>query len=291
MSASGTIAELEYFETVDSSGSINTMSGIEDGRRLVNGCAQSQSLQTPYEADTVVYGTMFTVQTHADPISILTMEISASPLEAAMDVEVYTKLGDYKGAENDPLQWTKIVDTSVNPGREGRGTIIPKNVFESFTMNKNELRAFFVSLKTSDLRYKRADDIASGQTYVSDGYLSVNAGVGLADYGFGDQIFPSRLFNGIFYYAYATDCNAPSSKLLVTYSFHARPKGGARSRSEIIEEMNKLVGDAVQDVIDSESMSNLRDEHKIGLESIDTVTSISEKGKLTKFHLCVNKMQ
>lgn len=243
-----------------------------------HGCVTTQNLQTPYEADTVVYGTMFTVQTHDDPISMLTMEISANPISSDMDVEIYTKLGDFKGAISDPLQWRQIVDTSVTHAREGRGTIIPMEKFESFTMNPNELRSFFISLKTSDLRYRRADDLETGQPFVSDGYLSLNVGIGLAQYGFGNKFFPSRVFSGIFHYTYSTDCDAPSSTTLVTYSFHARPKGRGASKTEIVEELHKTVGRVVRGIL--KDMSNLRDEHKIGVENIDTVISISEQGTL-----------
>ena len=41
---------------------------------------------------------MFTVQPHDDLISMLTMEISANPISSDMDVEIYTKLEDFKGA-------------------------------------------------------------------------------------------------------------------------------------------------------------------------------------------------
>lgn len=252
----------------------NLQSGIE-------GCVQSQSLQTPFEADTVVFGTMYTVLSHADPISMLTMEISANPVATTMDVKIYTKLGDYKGAEADSEQWTQIVDTTLTPSREGRGTIIPTSDFDSFIMNPNELRAFFVSLKSSDLRYKRAEGLGEGQPFVSDGYLSVNVGIGVAEPDFGNQIFPERMFSGIFHYTHATNCDTPSSKSLVMYSFHARPQGGAASREDIIAELDKRVRDAVEEII-STDMVELRDEHDIRFESISTVTSNLEEGKLDK---------
>lgn len=247
------------------------------GRTLSNDCVQIQRLQTPFEADTVVYGTMFTVQTSSDSITVLSMEISANPVGTEMDVAIYTKLGDYVGVETDPSQWEKIVDASLTPAREGHGTPIPEDQFKNFTMGKNELRAFFVSLKSSDLRYKRsADGTEAGQPFVSDGYLSVNSGIGLAEYGFSNQIFPSRLFSGIFYYSHATDCSAPSSKVLVTYSFLARSKESAVSRDQLIDELNSLVDGAVKSLLDSD-LSTIRDEYKTEVETVTSATSISEQ--------------
>jgi hypothetical protein len=212
---------------------------------------------------------------------MVTMEISANPIATTMDVEVYTKLGDYKGSEANSEMWTKIVDTTLTPDREGRGTIIPTSEFASFIMHPNELRAFFVSLKSSDLRYNRAEGLGQGEPFVSDGYLSINVGVGVAGHGFGNQIFPDRMFSGIFHYSHATSCDNPSSKALVTYSFHARPKGGAASRTDIIEELDERVREAVEEII-STDMAELRDKHDIRFESIDTVTSNLEKGTLNK---------
>jgi hypothetical protein len=248
-----------------------------------NGCVSSRSLQSPIEADTVVIGTMFTVKTFDDPINLLTMEITANPIGTSMDVEIYTKLGDYQGAENDPTQWEKVVDTAVTPAHEGRGTLIPQEDFANFTMNPHELHSFFVSLKTSDLRYKSDDNFGRGQQFVSDGYLSVNAGIGLPNYGFGTEFFPSRLFCGIFHYTYATDCKAPTSKASVSYSFHVELKGNGASESEMIDEMNSLVGTSIQSILDN--MATLRDEHVIRVERIDTAAvSESEQGRLRLVH-------
>jgi hypothetical protein len=249
----------------------------EDFRHLQgqDGCVSSSRLQTPMEADTVVIGTMFTVKTFDDAINLLTMEIAANPIDTNMDVEIYTKPGDFQGAENDPTQWQKVVDTTVAPASEGRGTLIPPEDFMNFTMHPNELHSFFVSLKTSDLRYKRADNIETGQQFVSDGYLSVNAGIGLSNYGFGTEFFPSRLFCGIFHYTYATDCDAPTSKTSVSYSFHVELGKGA-TKSEIIDEINSLVGRSLRSIL--ESMATLRIEHDMRVERVDTA-AISESGQ------------
>jgi hypothetical protein len=248
-------------------------------RSLATGCVQAKSLQTPFDADTVVYGTMFTVTTHADPIEMLTMEISANPIGAGMDIEIYTKIGDFTGAENDPSQWKQIVNTTLVPAREGHGTIIPTTEFKSIKMNENEIHAFLVTLKTSDLRYKRsADNMNLGQAFVSDAYLSINSGIGISQYGFSSNIFPSRLFTGIFHYTHPSDCSDPTSKLLITYSFHARPKGStSMSKAQIIEEINSQVDRSVNDLLNS-GLSTVRDEYNVTVVSVDSVAATTQEG-------------
>jgi hypothetical protein len=248
-------------------------------RFLAAVCDEPMSLVTSFEADTVVYGTMFTIQSKSEPIDVVTMEISANPIGTEMDVEIYTKLGDFVGSEKDSTQWTKIVDTSVIPAREGRGTIIPPSEFKTISMLSNELRAFFISLKTSDLRYKRDESGGnSGRTYVSDGYLSINSGVGIGAYGFNDQIFPSRLFTGIMHYTHKTDCAARKSKLLVSYSYHVRPKGNAvLSKTDISTELTNLGGEAFGAILDTE-LSSIRDKYQLQVEGLSCTFSNLKRG-------------
>lgn len=263
--------------------------GINTGERDLqgaHGCIQAAHLQSPFPADTVAYGTMFTVQTHGDPVSIVTMEILANPVDSAMDVEIYTKEGDYQGAEADVTKWMQIVNTSVLPAREGRGTVIPMEDFSGVTMAPGEIRAFFVSLKSSDLRYRRAVNFQTGLPFHSDGYLSMNVGIGLADPGFGDRIYPNRMFSGMIHYTHTTDCNAPKSKSQTVYSFYAVPKGKAASKAEMTDEINKSVGDAIQNILDSD-MSNLRDDHSLSVQKVESEISVMENGKFESYDFVI----
>jgi hypothetical protein len=262
-----------------------------EDRVLTALCDEPMSLVTSFEADTVVYGTMFTIESKSEPIDVHTMEISANPIGTEMDVEIYTKVGDFVGSEKDPLQWTKIVDTSVIPAREGRGTIIPPSAFQTISMLSNELRAFFISLKTSDLRYKRDEnDGDPGHIFASDGYLSIRAGVGIGEYGFNDQIFPSRLFTGIIHYTHKTDCAAKKSKVLITYSYHVRPKGNAvLSKTDIANELTTLVEEGFAAILDTE-LSSIRNQYQLQVDSLKCTFSNLKRGRKIKilFHQRAN---
>ena len=60
------------------------------------------------------------------------------------------------------------------------------------------------SLQSPDLRYRRTENMTTNQQFVSDAFLSVNAGLWLSTYGFGGHFFPSRLFPAIIHYTYPT---------------------------------------------------------------------------------------
>jgi hypothetical protein len=258
--------------------SLGTIDGLSDnddrGLESTLSCIRPKSLDTPYVPDTVAYGTMFNIQSRTQAINIITMEVIANPTGEEMDVEIYTKLGSYVGAENDEAQWVKVCHTTVIPAREGRGTLIPESDFDSFTMNPNELRAFYVTLRTSDLRYRRGDGIADGLTVASDGFLDLKLGIGLSGYGFGSAVFESRMFAGVFHYNYSTNCQAPSSLQQVAYSFNVRPKDISLTQSEINAELSRLVKESVDSILGSD-LKYYQDAFDVKIQSVETFPSIT----------------
>jgi hypothetical protein len=252
---------------------------LEGPRTLSKQCNHMMSLETSLESDTVVYGTMFTVESKDDPITILTFEIFANPLGTNIDLQIFTKSGDFVGAENDSTQWTKIVDTSLFPAREGRGTIIPTNKFQNVTMEgRNELHAFFVSLKTADLRYMRDEQERDvGETFISDNFLSIKSGIGISEYGFGNQIVSSRLFTGIIHYSHKEKCADSSSQATISYSFYSQAYG-----TESIDEISYMLDYSLTNIL-STALSAFRNEFKIAVESTTCAESALEKGKSTHF--------
>jgi hypothetical protein len=234
--------------------------------RALAQCERTASLTTSFQADTVAVGTMFTVQTHADPISIITMEVSANPVnEDGMDIEIYTKAGNYAGFENKMSEWDLVTKAVVIPEREGRGTLIPEDAFSDVKMAAGELRSFYVTLKTSDLRYSRTNE---NTTLSTDGYLSVFAGIGLADYKFSDRFFDGRFFNGIFHYNRMTDCDEPSAKASMTFKFYVQPHERTEVK-ELINQFNIKVAASVRYLLDTSVMA-LRDTHSLKLAGVDS---------------------
>jgi len=259
----------------------------EDGKV----CTKAESLLTPLDVDVTAFGTMFTIVTKDDPIDILALEFFANPTAKTLQVEIYTKLGDYKGFEDNSTVWEKIANIAIAaPPSDRHSLLIPMSDFKAFTMNPNELRAMFITLQTSDLRYKYGSGLQQGQTFYSDGYLSVNVGIGHANYGFGKRIFPARLFSGAIHYSHHADCTMPRSKSMVHFTYYTRPRNEAMKRIEMVNELDRLVRKSISDIL-NEDMLELREEKGIMLESIETDSSIEheeqEKCPVNGWSACV----
>jgi hypothetical protein len=245
--------------------------------RALTECERTSSLTTSFHADTVAVGTMFTVKTHNDPISILTMEISANPVNiTGMDVEIYTKVGNFTGFENNATAWQLVTKTNVIPAREGRGTLIPEDSFIPVNMTAGELRSFYVTLKTSDLRYTRAKDISDGEPFSTDGYLSVNVGVGLSEYHFSKSLFKGRLFNGIFHYTHLTNCDEPIEMVVIPLKFSVRPQTEVRI-ADVIDQFNDLVKGSLQIILDT-IMVDMKDKHSLKIDNVQSKSITDAKG-------------
>jgi hypothetical protein len=54
------------------------MNSSDDDFKTPGRCEQVETLATPFEPDTVVFGTMFTVESKSAPIIILTMDFTAN---------------------------------------------------------------------------------------------------------------------------------------------------------------------------------------------------------------------
>jgi hypothetical protein len=170
-------------------------------------CSKISSLQTNLDGDTSGFGAMFTVRSKSAPLKLVTLAFSTLDVPGAGNVEVtvYTKLGDYTGHENSPSVWTLISEATLVASPQGTGTIIPQANFEPVTMEPDQVRAFYVTLKTMDLRYaidkRRIGDVAQ-----QDDYLEIRVGAGLLEYPFSIFLFEPRLFGGTFHYAVLVDC-------------------------------------------------------------------------------------
>jgi hypothetical protein len=256
--------------------SMDEEKSIQQRQVVEEKCIRTSSLGTPMDADTQAFGTMFTVESQADAMQIIAMEIHAvSPANQTddMSVEVYTRLGDYSAVVNAPNMWTKIVDTTVAPGRQGRGILIPESDFKKVTMQSGELRSFYVTLKESNLRYT-STNVTAGTEISSDGMLQVNVGVGLSQYGFQLPVFPGRTFNGRFYYTHVTDCQLPRIKTPVVYTVHVRSRPQMnRRRVDLQAALNDLTKTTMETIIQGIVLKDLRDKCALSLDDIDTMSS------------------
>ena len=223
-------------------------------------CTATTSLLTSFRSDMQAYGVMFTVQSKETPITILTMEFSAMiTTNDAVHIMVYTKPGDYHGYQAIPNAWTRLVDLDIIPARTGRGTIIPLADFVPVLLGINDLRSFYVTLDTPNLRYTGASGVQTGKPYAQDDALQIHAGAGLLEYPFSANLFEPRLFNGAIHYRRHVPCNSQQEPSDVTVPFVFLVQydgnssgGGGLVDSVLLDSINTAVQSSMRDMLEND---------------------------------------
>jgi hypothetical protein len=186
---------------------------------------------------------------------------------------VYTKLGDYQGHESGPSAWTLISEATlvVSPQGTTTGTIIPQANFEPIIiMEPNELRAFYVTLTTMNLRYA-VDQRRIGDVAQQDEFLQFRVGAGLLEYPFSVFLFEPRLFSGAFYYGVLVDCKDLLQVSRVALEFVLR-REKIFNATEIQSHVNVVLKASIIDLIGTDQI--LKDYKTLyDLELVDVIDS------------------
>jgi hypothetical protein len=204
-------------------------------------CTNVASLETTMEGGTGSYGNMFTVTAKAR-LAVTTVDMNIGSTDQIY-VEVFTKEGTYKGFEEDPGAWTRVSATNVTGSGTGIGTSIPYQDFTAVNMLENQTWAFYVTLSTADIKYSRTS-VELGDPFVSDDYISISAGAGLAAPDFGGSLFEPRAFNGKVYYRYEQEC-AHNISTTVLYNFIVQ-YAESKSEDEVVMVVDEIVLKTVQ---------------------------------------------
>lgn len=237
-------------------------------------CADNQILTTLLNGTTGAYGNMFTVTAKATPIRITTLSFHTRNQDEDVTVLVYTKQGNFVGFENEPRAWRKISDVSLRGAGPGYASKIPFQDFEPVFVFPNQTAAFYITLKTADMLYSLTNSTL-GSTVVSNNYLDVNAGVGLADFPFASEFFlyAPRVFNGVVHYSSDARC---LPMMNITFSMNIN------YASELPgSELNRLVADnvemAARTLMDTDlTLLDYAKNHKV---SVDSAIVVQAKGK------------
>ncbi|KAI2507009.1 hypothetical protein MHU86_7394 [Fragilaria crotonensis] len=153
-------------------------------------CTDLATLETALDGGTESYGTMFTVTSSAH-VNITSIDIHVATTDEVY-VEVYTKIGDYRGFEEDPSSWRAVAAVNVVGAGEGKLTSIPDADFEDVTMAANETRAYYVTTSTAYLKYSRSS-VQVGKAQIADDYITINSGAGLAALTLEAQLIPPEV--------------------------------------------------------------------------------------------------
>jgi len=258
-----------------------------------NSCYQSDTLVTPLNGTTGAYGSIFSVTSKEETLEITTLSFHTDFSGGNVTAIVYTKIGDFVGYENDPSAWKRISQSTFRGSGSGHGSTISKDEFESVLLYPMETASFYVTLTTADLRYSRPDTLELGDKIVSNRYLDVNAGYGLADYPFASEffIYSPRLFNGIVHYDRGSDIgSACLSNTNVTYIFNiVHSKGVAES------EIFQLVANRCDEVarglmVSNDELRNFREEYNMSLDIASARRSDGKEGLYDGFLFAFNRL-
>jgi len=116
--------------------------------------------------------------------------------------------------------WTLVTEGSITGGGESAATAIAGSNFAPVSIKEMTTRGFYITLDTRDLRY--ADSSRKmGEIFVENDHISIEVGVGVADYPMGEKFFLNRQWYGRIFYRTVT--NVPYQYLWTTYMmFNAR---------------------------------------------------------------------
>ena len=206
-------------------------------------CTTTSRLASSHEGGTASYGTMFTVSTLNEPLSITSLEFLAS-VDNMTSVQVFTKTGDYRGYESDKGAWLKIADASLRSAGNGLGTEIPEDLFSPVHMKHNETRSFYVTMSDPHLVYSKTE-VNVGRALSSDKLLQINAGAGVADSLFGTSLYEPRAFNGALHFRHADSCIA-TLDTAVTYTFYIQ-----HTSSVTAKQVSDLTSQSVTSTLES----------------------------------------
>ena len=162
---------------------------------------QLSVLQLKMSGSSGSYGVMFDIMVD-NQIVVSGIDIHTSVVDKTFSAKVFTKEGSHKGFELDVgdgirSSWKIVGESELTGYGQGRFTPLP-DFQDPINIGPGKTQAFFVILKTSELRYDTPDPALEGEEIDAyDQNLKVMRGTGVGE---GAQRFPSRVVNGAIRY-------------------------------------------------------------------------------------------
>ncbi|KAI2507035.1 hypothetical protein MHU86_7420 [Fragilaria crotonensis] len=179
-------------------------------------------LETTFDDNMGSYGNMFDIKTLGGEISIYAMDIYVDVMKL-VNYEIYTKPNSFKD-DNGKLSlqpWTLVKKGSVVGAGRHAGTPIRDFSLGKLTMAPNEVRAFYVTLDSSDLRYRNITEemptAVVGDLYIDNEDIAVYVGVSVGGFPLLTEtpFFGKRAWSGRFYYQAGRTCVPSASPSVV----------------------------------------------------------------------------
>jgi hypothetical protein len=195
---------------------------------------------------------MFTMRSKSIPIQIRTFELDVRNVgdDQTLEVEVYTVPSSYSTIVGDPTAWVQVANTKAVPVPGGGGILIPAPDFSSVSMQPNELRSFYITMKGPYLDSTAFALDKTGETDHDYDAFSIYVGAGLSEYKFpnsSDRTIDPK-FAGVIYYD-TEDC--PAETVLTTrfsYRFLIDDPGNDNTMvTNVTDKIGEILNKAVAD--------------------------------------------
>lgn len=228
--------------------------------------------------DSTSTGAIFTVQASDNTVEIVTLEFDVDPIDTSdVQVQVFTRIGDFVGFENKANEWTQLANVTITPSLYGLGTLIPISSFQSVTIQPQELRAFYIAIPTPVIQFTKAPSgMSLGQIYQSDSFLSIAVGAELPRH-FGADLIEDRIFNGKMHYTVKLTCENAEVPTTVVYAFLLEQPA---VDSSLLAQLQTGMETALQSIFQSNpSLQQYTQQDRMTLESVQA-SPASYNGKI-----------
>ncbi|KAL9185923.1 hypothetical protein ACHAXT_003700 [Thalassiosira profunda] len=155
-----------------------------------------KTFNTTFDSDTTYAGNMFDLSAKQN-LAISQLGIHAY-MPSLIDVWVYTRVGSYRGAEDDLTQWALVAHMTVRGEGLGVPTLLPE-LDPPIYMRQNERRSFYVTTNGPWLRCTKGDEGAPGSELFSNEDITFYQGAGKR-YPMTDGTAEARNWNGMLQY-------------------------------------------------------------------------------------------
>jgi hypothetical protein len=214
-------------------------------------------------AESVPYtGLLFSVSAREQHLKILTIELDLRwPLNLEDDsyvnvdtsIEVYTYDGQFQTAFSDESQWKLVANTTVvrNPLDVRAGAIIPADDFDTVTLEPNERKSFYITMKSPLIDFTSDKSKGSGKVAIENDDLSVYAGAGLTEYKFPSTVDTSidPQFAGVIHYNRLLEECELRETTMITYQFMLK-NPSATVMEQIANRTDQMINDLVRNDLD-----------------------------------------
>ena len=204
----------------------------ENEDTCLSDCGERLELATIINGTNGSHGVMFDVRA-INMIQILGFDIHMQGGGKFFTVEVYTKVGTYKGFETNTTRaaWDRI-QTAIGIESKGEGSLTPLPLLSNPIVIPARVRqAFYIRLSANGLYYTAGD--SEGSLHVSNENLELYTGIGLVDL-FGPSASP-RIWNGIITYVVVSEAPSemPSDVPSAEPSLSSAPSGARSSEPSL----------------------------------------------------------